>query len=322
MGVGQHKITISIITVLIASTLVITLAINLDKKRDDDAVQIKYLIGMSQANLEEYWRIEVNKSISEAAEVQGMRVIYTDALQDSQKQINDIRNLINYGVDLLIISPNDVNALEAAIEQANKEVPVIIMDRKLPGDGCDLFIGTDNKQIGIDAGQYALDYLGPAGGNVIEIIGQEDSPLSIDRSDGFRQSISQNKNIKIVKTIIGDWSKDKSEDTFKQVIIDYPKIDLVFAQNDEMALGASLAAAKLRIQNICFIGVGGLPGIEGGIQLVKEGILNCTFANTTGGSEVIDFAIKLLDHEKGLPKTVIIKNKKITKETMDIQFNE
>lgn len=322
MVVSKHKIIISIITCVAIFVIILVLTVNNFRIINKDDDQIKYLIGMSQANLEESWRIEVNKNIAEeAAKYKNLRVIYTDALQDSQKQINDIRNLINRGVDLLIISPNEVNALKPAISEANREVPVIIMDREVPGNDYTLFIGTDNKQIGIDAGQYVLDYLGASGGNVIEIQGQEDSPISIERSEGFRKSISKNNNIKIVKTIIGDWMKDKAEDTLKQIIIDFPKIDIVFAHNDEMALGASIAAKNMRMKNICFIGVGGLSGPEGGIQLVNQGILNCTFANTTGGKEAIDYSLKILNKEKGLPKNVIIKSKKVTKDTIDNQNN-
>lgn len=310
----SKKVILVIIGIFLAGIAVLYSynLMNVDKEEG-----IKYLIGVSQANLEEEWRLEVNRNISEeATKFIDMRVIYTDALNDSQKQINDISNLIKRGVDLLIISPNEVNALRDTISEANKTVPVIIMDREVPGSDYTMFIGADNKQIGIEAGKYVLDYLGPEGGNVIEVVGQEDSPVSIERSEGFRETINKNKNIKIIKTIIGDWMKDKTEDILKQMIFDLPKIDVVFAHNDEMALGAGLAARNMRIGNICYIGVGGLEGPEGGIQSVESGTLNCTFSNTTGGKKVVEYAIRILNGEKGLPKDVIIKSTMVSSDNI------
>lgn len=312
---NKSKIIILIIAGILILTFIIVLGINnytIGNKEDDG---VKYLIGVSQANLQESWRIEVNKNIAEeASKYDDLRVVYTDALQDSQKQINDIKKLINLGVDLLIISPNDVNALESEISEAYAKIPVIIMDRKVSENDYTLFIGTDDKQIGIDSGQFALEHLGDKGGNVIEIIGQEDSPISVQRSDGFLQSISKNDKIKIIKTITGDWMKDNTEDILKQIIFDFSQIDVIFAHNDEMAMGAKAAAQDMRIGNICFIGGG---GSENGSTLVKQGILNCTFTNTTGGKEAIEYALKILNKENDLPKNVILQSKMITKDTVD-----
>lgn len=313
----RNKAVLVIIGVLLAVFAIASLSYG-SKKADEDNEGIKYLAGVSQANLEEAWRVEVNKNISEeAAKYEDVRVIYTDALNDSQKQINDIVNLIERGVDILIVSPTEADVLKDTISKVNKSIPVIIMDRDIPGSDYTLFIGTNNKQIGIDAGQYVLQYLGPSGGNVIEVKGHENSPISTERSEGFREAISKNNNIKIIKTVTGDWMKDKTEDVLKQIIFDFPKIDVIFAHNDEMALGASAAARNMRIEGIRFIGVGGLSGPEGGIQSVKTGVLDCTFANTTGGNEAVEYALRILNKEKGLPKDVIIKSKMVTRDTVN-----
>jgi ABC-type sugar transport system substrate-binding protein len=255
----------------------------------------------------------MNEEIKEEAKnYRDVRVIFTDAAQNSQKQVRDVEKLLQEGIDLLIISPNEAAALTPVVTEAYKSIPIIVLDRAVEGSSYTLFIGPDNKSIGRQAGQFIVDLLGNEGGNIIEIQGLSGSPPVRDRSEGFREIVEQHSNIKIIDTIIGDWLRDRAEDKIKEVIMRYPKIDVVFAHNDAMAQGAYIAVTKLRVKGIKFVGIDGLPGPNGGIELVRQGILKGTFVCPTGGKEAVQYAIRILNREKNLPKRVILASHIVT----------
>lgn len=279
-------------------------------KSDD---QVKYVIGMSQANLGEPWRVVMNKEImEEASKYKEIKVIFTDAAQDSQKQIKDVEKLLGYGIDLLMISPNESEPLTPIVGKAYESIPVIVIDRDIEGEDYTMFIGANNQLIGKQAGQFIADLLGERGGNVVEIQGLPGSKPAKDRSKGFREVIAKYDNIKITDTVVADWLRDKAEDEVHKRIRNYSNVDVIYAHNDPMALGAYRAASKFGINNIKFVGIDGLLGTEGGIQLVKDGILKATFTYPTGGKEAVQFAIKLLKGEKGLPKRITLESDAIT----------
>ncbi|HUX13162.1 MAG TPA: substrate-binding domain-containing protein [Spirochaetia bacterium] len=283
-----------------------------------DTTGTEYLIGMSQANLTEPWRIVMNAEIHDEAVLhKNIRVIFTDADDSTQKQISDVQKLVDYGIDLLIISPTDAEALTPVVTRVYQKIPVIVLDRAVEGYDYTLFIGPDNWGIGNQAGKYVRDLLGAKGGRVFEIQGRSGSPPVLDRSLGFRAAISKATNITMVGTSVADWMRDKAEDTFAEQLKDRAPADIVFAQNDPMAYGAYLAARKAGMKNIRFIGVDGLPGPLGGIDLVKKGILTATFSSPTGGREAIRYAIDILNHAEGIPKKIFVRAQRITKNDLE-----
>ncbi|MCL1855554.1 MAG: substrate-binding domain-containing protein, partial [Clostridia bacterium] len=156
----------------------------------DEADEVTFLIGMSQANLGEPWRVVMNSEIKdEASKYPNLRVIFLDAAQDSQRQVRDVEKLLGYGIDLLMISPNEAEPLTPAVEKAYQSIPVIVIDREIDGDGYTMFIGADNRQIGRMAGEFVAGLLGEAGGRVIEVMGLPGSVPARHRSEGFREAI-------------------------------------------------------------------------------------------------------------------------------------
>lgn len=275
--------------------------------------QVKFVIGVSQANLIEPWRIIMNEEIrEEAAKHSDVRIVFTDAVQNSEKQVRDVGELLQQGIDLLIISPNDSVALTPVVAQAYKKIPVIVLDRAVEGYDYTLYIGPDNKSIGREAGKYIGELLSKTGGNVVEIQGPSGVPSLQERSAGFREVIGKYANISIIDTIVADWQRDKAEDKMTELLNQYPKIDVVFAHSDYMALGAYKAAKKKGITGIKFVGIDGFSGPNGGLQLVENGVLQGTFTCLTGGREAIQYALDILNHEKGLPKKIIPRSNKIT----------
>jgi galactofuranose transport system substrate-binding protein len=275
--------------------------------------QVEFLIGVSQANLIEPWRVIMNEEITdEVVKHKNIRIIFTDAAQSSQKQIRDVEQLMQQGIDLLIISPNDSAKLTPIVSQAYKRIPVIVLDRAVEGYDYTLYIGPDNRSIGREAGKYVAELLGTTEGNVIEIQGPEGLPSVRDRSAGFREVVNMQDNIKIVDTIIADWQRDKAEDEMTKLLTTHSSVDIVFAHNDYMALGAYKAARKQGGKGIKFIGIDGFDGPNGGLRLVEDGVLHGTFTCLTGGREAVQYAVDILNHERGIPKKIIPRSHKIT----------
>ena len=254
-----------------------------------------WLVGMSQANLVEPWRVTMNLEFAEAASARDdLRVIYTDAAQDTQRQIADVEMLMGYGIDLLVISPNDSEALRPVLAEVYKKIPVIVLDRAVSGEDYTLFIGPDNEKIGYMAGQKVAEMLGKEGGRVVEILGTENSPPVAARSSGFARAIAGQENIVIEQKLVANWMQDQAQDRFKEYAITCDELpDVVVAQSDAMAYGAYIAAEELRIEGVRFVGMDGLEGEGGGVDLVHRGILDATFYCPTGGKEAVSYLLRI-----------------------------
>jgi simple sugar transport system substrate-binding protein len=283
-----------------------------------EATAFDYVIGVSMANLTEPWRISMRDEIkAEAARYDSLRIVFTDAADSNTRQIQDVNTLLSSGIDLLIISPNDSEALSPVITEAYHHIPVILLDRSVIGFDYTLFIGPDNRLIGLQAGQYVAELLGAKGGKVVEIMGRSGSPPVLDRSVGFREAIEHRPGITITGTIHADWLRDKAEDQLTAWLRKHGRVDVIFAQNDAMADGARRAAAKLGIGGIRVVGIDGLPGPSGGIEMVRRGALSATFICPTGGKEAVIYAMDILHHEEGIPKKMILRTSLVTAKSIE-----
>lgn len=312
----KRRAGIPIFFILAVAALSIAYLISFNVSADMDGVE--FLIGMSQCNLGEPWRIQMNKElVSAASKYPDIKIIFTDAAQDNQKQIEDVRKLMRLGIDLLIISPNESEPLTPIVSEIYESIPVIVLDRKVNSDDYTLFIGADNRVIGQRAGEYVKDLLGETGGDIVEIMGLPGSKPTVERSEGFRESIASNPNIRIDEYLVANWLRDSAEDLFANYLHNNPtrKIDVVYSHNDPMALGAYRAALHLgRATDMVFIGIDGLKGEEGGITLVKNGILDITFIYPTGGEQAIESARDLLNGKKIQNKQIILDNIQVDKD--------
>lgn len=284
-----------------------------------------YLIGMSQANLGEPWRVAMNDQIAAAAkEHPEFKVVYADAAQDNSKQIADVENFIQQKVDLLIISPNEAKPLTAVVKKAyDAGIPVIVLDRKVEGDAYTQFIGGDNKLIGQKAGEYVAKLLGDAGGNVVEIKGLEGATPQQERHDGFMEGIKSNPNIKIIASQNADWLRDKALTVMESILQANDKIDIVYGHNDPSAEGAYTAAKNAgREGEMKFIGIDGLPTPDGGIKSVMEGRIAATYVYPTGGKEAIDNAYKILVKGEQVEKTITLDTIEVTKDNAEEVYKQ
>ncbi|GAA4532381.1 substrate-binding domain-containing protein [Amycolatopsis samaneae] len=275
-----------------------------------------FTIGMSQANLSEPYRQQMNDDIARAAKgVPQFTVKFADAQQDNSKQVADVENFLTQKIDLLIISPNEAKPLTAVVKKAyDKGIPVLVLDRKVEGEAYTQWIGADNVEIGKQAGKYLAEKVLPQGGKIAEIRGLAGSTPAKERQDGFAQGI-QGHNIDIVSTVDGDWLREKGQQQADAVFKAHPEIQAVYSQNDPMAEGAYLAAKAAGIdQRLKFVGIDGLPIPSGGIKAVEEGRLSATFVYPTAGREAVGSAKQLLIDCKQLPKTQLLQTSLVTKE--------
>ncbi len=276
--------------------------------------QGKYLIGFSQANLGEPWRVAMNAEVvARAKDFPDLEIVYADAQQDNAKQVADVESFVRQKIDLLIISPNEAKPLTPVVQRVfAAKIPVIVLDREIEGESYTTFIGANNREIGNAAGEYAAALLGGKG-DVVEIKGLPGSTPARDRSDGFREAIARFPGIHIVHDPVANWLREEAMTQMEAALAAHPRIDLVYAHNDPMAAGAYLAAkAKGREQEMKFIGIDGLAGLDGGRQAVADGKLAATFVYPTGGKEAVEIAEKIL-HGEAVPHRITLPTERITK---------
>ena len=276
-----------------------------------------FIIGMSQSNLYEPWRINMNKEIEEQAKKHSnIKIIYKDAGGDEEKQKKDIQDLINFGSDLLIVSINDSKQLTQTVKKAYESIPVILLDRSVEGDDYTLYIGSDTKSIGTQAGELVVKLAENNNIKVVEVQGMLNSSSDEEITNGFKNSISKYKNIVIDRTIVANWQKNEAQDKIEAILKESSDVDIIFAHSDYMALGAYYAKLGTKANSAKIIGIDGLEGRDGGIELVKNGMFQGTFTCKTGGKEAVEYALKILNKKEDIPKKVILEANKITKESL------
>ena len=276
---------------------------------------VRWMIGMSQCNLGEPWRVQMNLDIKNTAEkYPELKVIFKDAQNDSLKQRSQIEEFINAGVDILIVSPKEAAPLTAPVAAAHDNgIPVIVLDRRVLGDKYTCFIGADNKKIGRAAGRWIVERLGGRG-RVVELKGLMTSTPGQDRNSGFREGI-RGSGVEIIFEADMKWLEPEARKEMESALARFSKIDLVYAHNDPGAHGAYLAAlATGKEKEIIFVGIDALPH-EGQVY-VKQGILEASFEYPTGGSDAVETALDILK-ERTVPKEIVLDSRVFTKDNID-----
>lgn len=273
-----------------------------------------FTIGMSQCNLGEPWRVQMNADVKAAAEKHPeLKVVFKDAQNDTLRQRAHVEEFVGSKVDVLIISPKEAQPLTEPVAKAVEAgIPVIVLDRAVLGDKYTCFIGADNRKIGKAAGQWIVKKLGGKG-NVVELKGLMTSTPGQDRHEGFVEGI-KGSEIKVVFDADMKWLEPGARKEMESALARFEKIDLVYAHNDPGAHGAYLAAkAAGREKAIMFVGIDALP--QEGVAYVSQGILSATFQYPTGGTEAIDTALKILAG-KTVDKKITLGSRVFTKENV------
>lgn len=256
----------------------------------------RYRIGVSQCSDDE-WRHKMNNEIvREALFYDGVEVEIRTAKDNNRNQIADIKYFIDKKVDLLIVAPNKAAAITPVVEKAYRQgIPVVVIDRKILSDKYTAFVGADNYEIGKDVGQYILNRL-HGKGKVLEITGLEGSTPAMERHKGLTDVLKEEPGIEITASVDGAWLQSVAGEKMDSVFQTNKNIDLVFAQNDRMAIGAYLSARQQQLEKeMLFVGIDALPGKEYGVEQIINGVLDATFIYPTGGDKVVQVAMDILE---------------------------
>jgi ribose transport system substrate-binding protein len=276
--------------------------------------QQKHVIGMSQCNLGEPWRVQMNADIRKAAaEHPELTMIFKDAQNDTLKQRAHVEEFVASRVDLLIISPKEAAPLTPPVAEAFRQgIPVIVLDRRVLGSDYTTFIGADNSKIGMAAGRWAATRMSNKG-TVVELKGLMTSTPGQDRHSGFLEGI-KGSGVEIVFAADMRWLEPDARKEMESALAVNRRIDLVYAHNDPGAHGAYLAAKAVgREKEMLFVGIDGLPQ-EGQIY-VRQGILAASFEYPTGGREAIETALQILKKQK-VAKEITLRSRVFTPENI------
>lgn len=292
-----------------------------------------YKIGFSQCVGSDQWRItmlkEMRRELSFHPETE---FFYQDAKGNSATQIAQVKSLLNKGIDLLIISPNEAQPLTPIVEEAyEKGIPVIVVDRKITSNKYTAYVGADNYEIGAMAGNYLGNKLSTKV-SVIEILGLPRSSPAIERQRGFADALAKYPQVKIQHQYYGNWLKADAAQQVEQHLQQFENVNVVFAHNDQMALGVYQQLKKHNLHHhIKLIGVDALAAKNNGLDFVSNKILDASVLYPTGGKEAIRTAFSILAqkpfNKNNILKTLVVDSSnvqlmKMQEERMDSQQHD
>ena len=273
--------------------------------------KVKYRIGVSQCSAD-VWRDKQNAELRMGAYFHdNVELKFAAASDSDERQVQQIDSLVATGIDLLIVAPNQVQTISPAIDRAyDKGIPVIVFERKTSSQKYTAFISADNYEMGHVMGEYIVSRL-HGQGTVLEIKGLAGSSPSIERHKGFLDAIKEAPGIKVVGSLQGDWTESTAYEITKQWLDNNKevRVDLVFGANDRTAMGARKAVANSKLNTLnstLYCGIDGLPGKNGGIQLVRDSILDASYIYPTHGDQIIELAVNILEGKPYEKETMLM----------------
>ena len=269
--------------------------------------QEKFIIGVSQCSAD-IWREKQNDELRVGAYMHdNVELRFASAYDSDERQIQQIDSLVAQGIDLLIVAPNQVATVSPAIDRTyDSGIPVIVFDRKTNSKKYTASASADNYEMGRVLGEHIASRLNNSG-TIVEIKGLKDSSPAIERHNGFTDAVKQYPGLSIVGTAQGDWTEQSAYVSVKQMLSKMSQqtvddIDYVFAQNDRMAMGGRKAFQEYKKEHPdskqslpLFSGIDGLSGKGGGIQLVRDTILDATYIYPTLGDQLLNLALNILE---------------------------
>ena len=256
-----------------------------------------YRIGFSQSVGLGDWRramlAGIERELSFHSEVQ---LLMRDAQSNTQRQQQQIQQLLQDGVDVLIVAPNEEVRLSPAIEEAYRRgVPVILLDRHTTSSHYAAYVGGDNTGVGTTAARYAAQLLHQRG-EVVEILGPRSS-VTIERHQGFANGMRAYPEMRLVGKVAGDWGTTSFQPALMALLQAHPEAKLIFAHSDLMAQGAYEVCRRLGRKHMRIIGVDGLAGAGNGLEMVQWGHSTASLFYSPGGEEAIRVALRILHHQ-------------------------
>jgi simple sugar transport system substrate-binding protein len=280
----------------------------------------KIVLGFAQVGAESGWRTANTESIKEAAAAAGIELKFSDAQQKQENQIKAIRSFIQQKVDVIAFSPVVESGWETVLQEAKEAgIPVILTDRAIDSDDESLyvsFIGSDFVEEGRRAGRWLLEQFKDATEpvNIVELQGTTGSAPAIDRKAGFEEVIKENPNLKIIASQTGDFTRAKGKEVMQSFLQAHKDIDVLYAHNDDMGLGAIQAieaAGLVPGKDIIIITV---DAVRDGMQAAAEGKINFIVeCNPLLGPQLMEAVIAVVEGRE-VPKRIVTEEGTFTSE--------
>ena len=262
-----------------------------------------YRIGVSQCSSDD-WRNKMNDEIEREMMFHPEAIVEIRSAEDNnEKQIADIRYFMDNDFDIIIAAPNEEAPITPIIKEAyDNGIPVIIFDRSIIGDSYTARISVDNVALGRSAAHYAHHLLGDRF-KAIEVFGLKGSTPAEERHIGFTEYLAKEPGIELLASSYGNWNKEDAEIVVDSLLSIYNNVDVIYAHNDRMAIGASEVARSRGLKDVKIIGIDAAPEI--GIQAVADSIIDATFLYPTEGDVIIRTALAVLKGEKFERETLL-----------------
>ena len=278
----------------------------------------KYVIGVSQCS-EDIWRDKLNNElVMSTYQHDNVTLKFASANDNDRLQKQQIEQFIKEGVNLLIVSPNQIHTISSVIDKAyDAGIPVILFDRKTDSRKYTAFIGADNYEAGHEIGYFIGQQL-EGKGNIAEICGLQASSPAIERNRGFMDALKNYPNVKVVARGYGDWIKESGVTAMDSILVQSKEsFQYVFAQNDRMALGALQSIKKHKVKGIKIVGIDALPVPGGGMENVRDGNLEASYIYPTRGDSVMQLALNILE-KKPYKRDNYLKGALVTKANANV----
>ncbi|MFJ7750820.1 ABC transporter substrate-binding protein [Arthrobacter sp. NPDC097144] len=277
-------------------------------------------MGFAQVGAESGWRTANTKSVNEAAEAAGIDLKFNDAQQKQENQIKAIRSFIQQKVDVIAFSPVVESGWDTVLKEAqDANIPVILTDRAIDSTDTSLyksFLGSDFIEEGKKAGQWLVEDSAAVDGpvNIVELQGTTGAAPALDRKEGFEEAIAADPDLLIVQSQTGDFTRSGGKQVMEAFLKNTPDIDVVYAHNDDMGLGAIEAieaAGKVPGKDIKIITV---DAVKDGMTALSEGKINYIVeCNPLLGDQLMDLAEKVVAGED-VPERVVTEETAFTQE--------
>ena len=261
-----------------------------------------YRIGFSQNSTHGEWRQAVltgmARELSFHPDVQ-LRML--NAQENSQLQQRQIRQLLDEGVQVLIVSANEARVVAPAVEEAYRRgIPVVLLDRRIGSPHYTAYVGGDNVEVGLTAARYAARLLHERG-SVLEVLGGHASPAALGRHQGFVQGLAAYPSLHLAAEVKGEWNIVKMQEPLRAALLAHPEVRLIFAHNDRMGLSAAQVLRQLgRERQVRVVGVDALK-----LEPVRQGVLTASILYATAGEDAIRTALRILHHQPFRRETIL-----------------
>lgn len=257
-----------------------------------------FKIGVSQCS-QDAWREQMNREMQRETMFynKNVKLDIRSAHDDNAQQIKQIDSLVNEGINLLVVSPNEARAFTPVVERVMRRgIPVIVVDRKTLSDKYTAFIGADNRSIGKDMAACVVQEL-KGHGTVVELTANMAGTAARERHAGLTQMLAQAPGIKVLASVEVGWEGARVPQQIDSLIAAGVVPQIITAPNDRTGVKVHQALVAAGHPEVKVIGVDGLSTKGGGLDNVEQGVLTATFVYPTGGDKVIQTAMRILRHE-------------------------